>query len=293
MKRTVSNDNFSFIFDFMEDIKKVSVEKAIKKANEKIMNIYEEYLCVNLNDTDSDIAELYSNSFDNFVDEMITFTEYIVKNYADELNKMHKRIERGLSAESKADKVIDFQTVMKSKNKTKDIFESPYNFTEYTGLEFLDLYGELSLTLWVMQNSALKRESIDKQCRKLTEKITLMLKENDVIVNAIDNSGEIKGISFKRIGEISDYSSREEYMEAYEYVKNYINDFLYAVAKDYVNGAFFVHEVLINNPFYNEREYGFELIDSKYYTLSVTDLSIADENTPGVKYEEIHLEGDK
>lgn len=293
MKRTVNNNEFNFISNFMEDIKKMSIEKAIKKTNEKIMNTYEEYLCVNLDDADSNIAELYSNSFDNFVDEMITFTEYIVKNYADELNKMHKRIERGLSAESKADKVIDFQTVMKSKNKIKDTFEISYNSAEYTGLEFLDLYGDLSLTLWIMQNSVLKRESIDKQCRKLTGKITLMLKENDVIVNAIDDSGEIKGMSFKRIGEISDYSSREEYMEAYEYVKNYINDFLYAVAKDYVNGTFFVHEVLTNNPFYNEREYGFELIDSKYYALSATDLSIADENTPGVKYGEIHLEKDK
>lgn len=293
MNKVVSNDDFNFISNFMEDIKKMSIEKAIKKTNEKIMNTYEEYLCVNLNDADSNIAELYSNSFDDFVDEMITFTEYIIKNYTNELNKLHKRIERGFSAESKTDKIIDFQTVMKSKNKIKDTFEGSYNSTEYTGLEFLDLYGDLSLTLWVIQNSVLKRESIDKQCRKLTGKITLMLKENDVVVNAIDDSGEIKGMSLKKIGEISDYSSREEYMEAYEYVKNYINNFLYAVAKDYVNGTFFVHEVLTNNPFYNEKEYGFELIDSKYYALSTTDLAIADENTPGVKYGEIHLEEDK
>lgn len=119
-------------------------------------------------------------------------------------------------------------------------------------LEFLRLYEEISFNLWIRQNSSLKIPSIQKNIKYYADQI-LKLK-GYVIIHAISSSNKVSALD---IGS-NDGTDRKETEER-------LNNYLYALVKDYQSGGIYVHE--LNDNYFNHVE---NIVNESKYIFTIT-----------------------
>lgn len=269
--------------------RKNGIEDAIKKINKDITKEYGAFMDFNVKNADNQIAELICNKFDDFVDELIELTEFLISEKYEAIRNISDG--KNLKKQLAKNKVVNFQEFKNHSTKKTADNHNENNEAEWQNTDddliFLEIYEKLALNRWIYQNSAIKKESINNQCIKITEKILQLLIDNNLAISVVKENDSISSMDFYKIGYKNEYKTEEEYNTKVSFAKEYINNLLYAAASNYKNGILFIHEELSNNNRFIEREYAFLLKNEAYIPLSTDELSCADGNQTNVEYCEL------
>lgn len=246
---------------FLKTEEEKSPEKAIRELNKLVGKTYNHI--INKNDYSSDYE--FDKIINDFTDELIEVTEFILQKRTDLINKI---IENPVESN---DKVINFN---RNNNGTN-------NFINQNYFAFINLYQQLALDQWMLQNSALKTRTLENECNRVIEKLKNLMLHNNVIISAIKSNDKTTAVismdSFDKFGpaDINMFTI-------------YISDFLYAAISDYKEGIILIHQ-LFDNGDVKEIEYGLSFSNKKFVNIDSESLRYADGNREHIKYCELGI----
>lgn len=246
---------------FLKTEEEKSPEKAIRELNKLVEKTYNHI--INKNDYSSDYE--FDKIINDFTDELIEVTEFILQKRTDLINKI---IENPVEPN---DKIINFN---RNNNGSNSFINQNY-------FAFINLYQQLALDQWMLQNTALKTKTLKNECNRVMEKLKNLILHNNVIISAIKSNDKTTAVismdSFDKFGpkDINMFTI-------------YISDFLYAAISDYKKGIILIHQ-LFDNGDVKEIEYGLSFSNKKFVNIDSESLRYADGNREHIKYCELGI----